>query len=100
MAAERIAVMIRRLLRTDVRAIAREAKREIVNAFHHDVFIEVTREAGCVLLGERADGFMGGRERFGAGYLLDNPDADNWPDGAHLLTIGRVTLAAWGGRPS
>lgn len=92
--------MIRRILRTDVRAIAREAKREIVNAFHHNVFVDATRVAGCVLLGDRVHGFMGGRERFGAGYILDDPRADNWPDGAHLLTIGRVTLAAWGGRPS
>lgn len=36
----------------------------------------------------------------GAGYVLDNDDPEAWPDGARLLTIGRVTIAAWGGRPS
>ena len=36
----------------------------------------------------------------GAGYCVDNDDPAAWPDGARLLTIGRVTIAAWGGRPS
>jgi hypothetical protein len=36
----------------------------------------------------------------GVGYCLDNPERSAWPDGARLLTVGRVTLAAWGGRSS
>lgn len=82
--------MIRRILRTDVRAIAREAKRRAVNAFHHTVFVDSTDTYGVFILGRRT----------GVGYVLNDAHADNWPDGARLLTIGRVTLAAWGGRPS
>lgn len=84
--------MIRRILRTDVRAIAREAKREIVKAFQANVYIDVQRYHGCA--------FVGRNPGYGVGYIQDCERADNWPDGAHLLTIGRVTLAAWGGRPS
>ncbi len=95
-------MIIRRILHaelSDVRALAREAKRRAVNAFRSNFFAEATLGAGCILIGEN-NGFIGQRERFGAGYIVDDPHADNWPDHARLLTIGRVTLAAWGGRSS
>jgi hypothetical protein len=85
--------MIRRILRTDVRAIAREAKRRAVNAFHHNFFLSAGELDGCIVLGH-------GRAEVGAGYAVDDTDPTSWPAHAHLLTIGRVTLAAWGGRPT
>lgn len=35
------------------------------------------------------------RPEAGVGYALDDSDPASWPDGAALLTIGRLTLAAW-----
>lgn len=84
--------MIRRILHaecSDVRALAREAKRRAVNAFHHNVFVDLTRTSGCLLIGPR-------RADAGVGFVLDNDEPATWPDGARLMTIGRVTLAAWG----
>jgi hypothetical protein len=81
--------MIRRILHaelSDVRALAREARRLAVNAIHHAVFVDRTDAYGVFIVGRST----------GAGYIVDDPHADNWPDGARLLTIGRVTLAAWG----
>lgn len=88
--------MIRRILHaefSDVRAIASDAKRRTVNAFHHHVFIDADRTYGCISIGPRgAD--------VGAGFSVDDAEPENWPNRARLLTIGRVTLAAWGGRSS
>jgi hypothetical protein len=83
--------MIRRILRTDVRAIAREAKREIVKAFQANVYLNVDRTGGCLILGP-------GPGLVGCGFEV-NSEPESWPNHVHLLTIGRVTLAAWGGRP-
>jgi hypothetical protein len=88
--------MIRRILHaelSDVRALASEAKRCAVNAFHRNFFLALDRADGCVVIGR-------GRSEVGAGYVVGHAGAADWPDGARLLTIGRVTLAAWGGRPS
>lgn len=89
--------MIRRILHaelSDVRAIAREAKRRAVNAFHHNVYVDIHRDSGCVMLGPGRIGTVG------AGFVVDGDGPEAWPHGSALLTIGRVTLAAWGGRPS
>lgn len=88
--------MIRRILHaelSDVRALAYDLKHRAVNAFHHNFFLSVQDLDGCVVLGH-------GRGEVGAGYSIDDADPTAWTDGAHLLTIGRVTLAAWGGRSS
>lgn len=87
--------MIRRILHADladVRALAREAMQRATNAFHERFYLDLHRTDGCVILGARPGGI-------GAGYILDSDEPDDWPDHARLLTIGRVTLAAWGGRP-
>lgn len=89
--------MIRRILHaelSDVRALATDVRRRVSNVIDANVYLDVQRYHGCAFVGPGSQGWFGG------GYALDLPDADNWPDGAHLLTIGRVTLAAWGGRPS
>jgi hypothetical protein len=94
--------MIRRVLHaeiSDVRALARDAKRRAVREFHRNLFVDIRREAGCILVG-RTTGFLDRSERFGIGYVVNDPAPDLWPDHARLLTIGRVTLAAWGGRSS
>jgi hypothetical protein len=88
--------MIRRILRADVRAIASEAKREIVNAYHRNFCLLFGHDYATLEIGRR----RGRVELRGLGYVLDSPHADNWPEGAAILHIGRVTLAAWGGRSS
>jgi hypothetical protein len=83
--------MIRRILYaefSDVRAIAVEAKRRALNAIYANVYVDLQRYHGCAFVGRNP-----GR---GIGYILDCELADNWPSHARLLTIGRVTLAAWG----
>jgi hypothetical protein len=86
--------MIRRIIRElNVRALASDVRRRAGNAFHRNVFVDLTNTSGCVLLGPR-------RADVGAGFVLDNNEPGTWPDHARLLTIGRVTLAAWGGRSS
>ena len=88
--------MIRRILHaelSDVRALASEAKRRAINALHHNFFLSLQDLDGCIILGR-------GRSEIGAGYSVDDTDPASWPDGARILTIGRVTLAAWGGRQS
>lgn len=82
--------MIRRILRTDVCAIAREAKRSVVKAIEANVYLSVDRTGGCLILGP-------GPGIVGCGFEV-NGDPDSWTSHAHILTIGRVTLAAWGGR--
>lgn len=89
--------MIRRFIRADladVRALAREAKRRAVNAWHRNFYASARKHRGVVIVGPGRSG------RCGAGYVLNSRDPKRWPDGARLLTIGRVTLAAWGGRTS
>jgi hypothetical protein len=83
--------MIRRIIHElNVRALA----RRVVNAYHHNSFIDADRNGGCIILGPGHSGFVG------AGFVIDDRGAELWPERARLLTIGRVTLAAWGGRPS
>jgi hypothetical protein len=89
--------LIRRILHaelSDVRALASEARRSAVNAIHHRIYIDAGRDGGCIMIGPGRSGTVG------AGFVLDNENSEAWPDGARLLTIGRVTLAAWGGRQS
>lgn len=88
--------MIRRILHaelSDVRALVHDTKRRARHAFHSNFFLEAHRLDGCIVIGH-------GRHEIGAGYAIDDTHDDTWPDGARLLTIGRVTLAAWGGRSS
>jgi hypothetical protein len=86
--------MIRRIIHElDVRTLASNVRRRAANAYHRNVFVDMTSYGGCVLLGPR-------RAYVGAGFVLDNDEPGTWPDHARLLTIGRVTLAAWGGRSS
>jgi len=83
--------MIRRIFHaelSDVRAFAREAKRRAVATFERNVYLDVQRYHGCA--------FVGRNPGHGFGWIVDCALPDNWPDGARLLTIGRVTLAAWG----
>ena len=88
--------MILRILNaefSDVRALASDVRRRAVNAFHHAFYIHVEPLQGCVMFGPSPRGWAG------AGFIVDQmPDAEVWPDGARLLTIGRVTLAAWAPR--
>jgi hypothetical protein len=85
--------MIRRILHElNVCALASNVRRRVANGFHANVYVDVQRYRGCA--------FVGRNPGHGAGYVLDCDLADNWPDHARLLTIGRVTLAAWGGRSS
>lgn len=90
--------MIRRLLHaelSDVRARAKAALTEIVDRY---TFWDRGEDFGVFFIADRyGDETSPG---VGVGYCLDNPERSAWPDGARLLTIGRVTLAAWGGRPS
>lgn len=89
--------MIRRILHaefSDVRALVYELRHRAVDAFHHNFFLDIRSDSGCLLLGSGVPGVVG------AGYVLNDSNPSLWPDGARLLTIGRVTLAAWGGRPS
>src|SRR5690606_5699960 len=82
--------MIRRILHaelSDVRAIAREAKRRAVKALEANVYLDVDRTGGCLILGP-------GPGVVGCGFEV-NGEPDSWPDHARLLTIGRVTFAAW-----
>lgn len=90
--------MIRRVLHaelSDVRALASAAKRRAVSAWHHNVYLDLDpdRRSACAIVGP-------GGGVAGVGFTIGAPEQDLWPDGARLLTIGRVTLAAWGGRPS
>jgi hypothetical protein len=86
--------MIRRILHaelSDVRTLAAEAKRCARHAVHHALYLHVEILNGCIMFGPGPRGWAG------AGFIVDqDPDAEVWPDGARLLTIGRVTLAAWG----
>lgn len=87
--------MIRRILHaeiSDVRAFAREAKRRAVKAIEANIYICADRTGGCLIIGP-------GPGLFGCGFDVGG-EPDSWPNHVPLLTIGRVTLAAWGGRPS
>lgn len=90
--------MIRRILHaelSDVRSLARDVKRRAVKAFQSNVYLDLRCDGGCLILGPGGTGVLG------AGFIVGHSDeSDLWPDGAHLLTVGRVTLAAWRGRPS
>lgn len=77
-----------------MRALASDVRRRVAKAIDANVYVDLGSECGCAFIGPGSQGWAG------AGYIINEPSADNWPDGAHLLTIGRVTLAAWGGRPS
>ena len=55
-------------------------------------FVDHGDEFGCAFIASPNDPEWVGP---GVGYSIDSPHADNWPDGAALLTIGRLTLAAW-----
>lgn len=77
---------------SDVRALASDVKRRVSKAIDANVFVDVQRYHGCA--------FIGRNSGHGAGFIVDCDLADNWPPGARMVTIGRVTLAAWGGRAS
>lgn len=86
--------MIRRILHElNVRSLARDVKRRAVNAFHRNVFLTVHSTDGFVVFGN-------GNGEVGAGYVVDDASPRRWRTHARLLTIGRITLAAWGGRSS
>lgn len=85
--------MIRRILHaelSDVRAL-------IASAIDRYTFWDRGDDFGCAFIASPNDPEWVGP---GVGYAVDDTDPTSWPDGARLLTIGRVTLAAWGGRPS
>jgi hypothetical protein len=83
--------MIRRILHElNVSTLASNVRRRVGDAIAHAVYVDSTDTYGVFILGRST----------GAGYILEDAHHDNWPEGAAILHIGRVTLAAWGGRSS
>lgn len=86
--------MIRRILHAELS----DARAKLAAIIDRWTFIDHGRDFGVACIADTYNPPINGG--VGVGYVLDSPHADNWPDGARILTIGRVTLAAWGGRSS
>lgn len=85
--------MIRRILHTELS----DVRASLVNLVNRYTFWDRGEDYACAFISDPNEPEWVGP---GVGYCLDSSHADNWPEGARLLTIGRVTLAAWGGRTS
>lgn len=83
--------MIRRILHAELS----DVRAKIAAIVDRHAFVDRSHDYGVIALFDALH-----RGVAGFGYFIDDRSADNWPSHACILTIGRVTLAAWGGRPS
>jgi hypothetical protein len=73
----------------------RRARAAVAALIDRYTFVDHGEDYGVALIEDACKPAMSQGRGMGVGYIVNSPHADNWPDGAALLTIGRLTLAAW-----